>query len=491
MGAIAGVMSINEKWSAEEILSVMTFRGTSSINSWKNKHGSLAGIGIAAIGENPGPVEMKAGERAAVFDGHLINTAALVDDLKINNLSFESEAELVLGMYELYGQAAFEKLEGHFSIGIIDGERVLLARDHLGVRSLYYGFSNGNFAFASEIKALADTCTVVHALPRGTALISDEGIYPLGNYQPEPIALNNPQEWTDRLAILLEEAVLTCAPEGSEVGVWLSGGVDSSVVAALAQKLHGQIHTFSVGLDGAPDLKYAQRVAEHLGTNHHVRIYDFPAALKILEEVIFHLESFDGPLVRSAIGNYLVAQSASDYVSFVYSGEGGDELFAGYSYQKDHTSPLELTLSVQQAIAALHNTALQRVDRSAAAHQTRAGLPFLDPRVVRFALAIPPSLKIYGPDKIDKWPLRKAMEETLPAEIIWRKKAKFWEGTGAADLLIDYAEDQISDSDFMAESNLGLEGRIRSKEELLFYRIYKDHFGNRVPLGEIGGTRHV
>jgi asparagine synthase (glutamine-hydrolysing) len=244
-------------------------------------------------------------------------------------------------------------------------------------------------------------------------------------------------------------------------------------------------------LEGAPDLEYAGKVAGHLGTRHRACVYDLDDALRAIDEVIFNLESFDAPLVRSAIGNYFVAQLAAEHVPFVLSGEGGDELFAGYAYQKQYASDVELTLSIQEAIAALHNTALQRVDRSASAHQTRAGLPFLDPRVVRFSLAMPSSLKIHGSMQMEKWPLRQALVDDLPAEIIWRRKAKFWEGAGAANLISQFAEYEISDAEYVEEKDLGLGGKLRSKEELFYYRIFKSLFGDRVPLEEIGRTKHV
>jgi asparagine synthase (glutamine-hydrolysing) len=195
--------------------------------------------------------------------------------------------------------------------------------------------------------------------------------------------------------------------------------------------------------------------------------------------------------VRSAIGNYLVAELASEHVPFVLSGEGGDELFAGYAYQKDCESEIELTLSVQNAIAALHNTALQRVDRSAAAHGTRVGLPFLDPRVVRFALAIPSRWKIRGPQEVEKWPLRKALEDELPSEVIWRGKSKFWEGSGTTDLIARHAETDISDISFANERELEDGSILRSKEELLYYRIFTKHFSDKVPIEEIGRTKHI
>ena len=155
------------------------------------------------------------------------------------------------------------------------------------------------------------------------------------------------------------------------------------MVAALARPFVARLFTFSAGMDGAEDLKYARQVADHIGARHFERIYTAKEMRAALDAVIYHLESFDAPLVNSAVANYLVSKLASEHVHFVLSGEGGDELFAGYAYQKSYNSEVELTLSVQQAIGALHNTALQRVDRSASAHGCAVASPFLDPDVVR------------------------------------------------------------------------------------------------------------
>jgi asparagine synthase (glutamine-hydrolysing) len=491
MGAIAGMLGQRKDMDASVLMHHLRHRGTTKAGIWSNDAASLAATGLGAAGELPGPVEAVDGEQAAVFDGHLINKGELTNQLGSHGLSMGSTADLVLRLYGNFGMAALIKLEGHFSIAIVDGDTAILARDPIGVRPLYFGFSNGALLFASEIKALVDSCPAIRAIPPGSVLTSSQGIFPGPKHKPEPIMQGEADNWASRLAGLLEVAVADCVGSDTPVGVWLSGGVDSSVVAALAQKTHGSIQTFSAGLEGAPDLEYAERVARHIGARHRAHIYNKSEALQVLDEVIFHLESFDAPLVRSAIGNHFVAKLAADHVPFVFSGEGGDELFAGYAYQKEYESEVELTLSVQQAIADLHNTALQRVDRSAAAHRTRVGLPFLDPRVVRFALAMPSSLKIRGDQQIEKWPLRQALVDSLPGEIIWRGKTKFWEGAGGAEWLSLHAEEQISDSEFAEERNLGLDGRIRSKEELLYYRVFKSHFGNRVPLSEIGRTRHV
>jgi asparagine synthase (glutamine-hydrolysing) len=429
--------------------------------------------------------------QAVVFDGQLVNSKELITAMGLKSLPTDSDAVIVSELYSTFGLHALNKLDGHYAFGILDGEKLILGRDPLGVRPLYYGFSNGAFLFASEIKALVGICPSIRAVPCGSLLTSDQGIVTEQCISPGPTEFADPEDWISRLGVLLTEAVESCAPSSVPIGIWLSGGVDSSVVATLAKEKFGSVHTFSAGIEGAPDLKYAEKVAKYLGTQHRARRYELKEALKILDDVIFHLESFDAPLVRSAIGNYLVAELAAECVPFVFSGEGGDELFAGYAYQKDCESDTELTLSVQDAVAALHNTALQRVDRSSAAHHTHVGLPLLHPRLVRFALAMPSSLKIGGPRQIEKWPLRQALVDNLPPEIIWRRKAKFWEGAGTADLLTQYAEDRISDSDFIAERELGLNGRIRSKEELLYYRVYRSHFGDQVPISEIGRTEHV
>jgi asparagine synthase (glutamine-hydrolysing) len=283
----------------------------------------------------------------------------------------------------------------------------------------------------------------------------------------------------------LEDAVQKRIGDG-EVGSWLSGGLDSSGLAALARPLVRELHTFAAGLPGAPDLTHAKIAADYIGATHHEVVVDFDRILAILPTVIYHLESFDALLVRSSITNYLVAQAASDYVPAVLSGEGGDELFAGYDYLKQ-IAPTGLADELLDITGRLHNTALQRVDRSASAHGTVAHVPFLDPAVVVYALSIPVEYKIRG--GVAKWILRQALRGALPSAILDRPKAKFWEGAGIGDLLSHYAEAHITDADFHAERSLSNGWRLNSKEELLYYRFFKDSFGELDDLAWMGRTK--
>lgn len=491
MSGIAGVLFPQNQNYMTQMLQKIEHRGTTKHQILEGPDKALGAIGFKAISEKPGPVTTPSEDIAIVFDGRLTNRSSLEKLLEFHKIKEGSDTEIVMHAYEEFGTRVFGRLEGEFALAIVQRDRFLLARDRLGIRPLYYGFHYGMVCFASEIKALVGIASQIHEFPPGNFLLSDQGMYNYQPYFPKPVQLDGALESAQQLTEHLRTAVQRAIPEGAEVGVWLSGGVDSSVIAALARPFADRLYTFSAGIEGAPDLEYARQVARHIGAEHYERIYTLEDMRKVLEKVIYHLESFDAPLVHSAVSNYLVSELAADYVPFVLSGEGGDELFAGYAYQKEYSSEVELTLSIQDAIAALHNTALQRVDRSAATHRTGVAVPFLDPDVVRYALAIPARWKIRGPQEMEKWPLRQGLADALPDEVIWRGKSKFWEGSGSGETLTNFADQEISDEEFAAERDLGSEGQLHSKEELMYYRIFKEYFGDSIPLAEVGRTQHI
>jgi len=359
---------------------------------------------------------------------------------------------------------------GHFAL--VDGA-FTLKRDLLGVAPLYYGqMADGILCFASEVKALLEATRQVMELPpghiyNGSALHSYESLRrqePV-HEQPENIA----RELRRKLELAVEKRI-----SKDEMGVWLSGGLDSSIMAALARPHLHRLDTFAVGLPGAPDLEYARIASRFLKCKHHEITVLFKEMLAVLPTVIYHLESFDALLVRSSVMNFLVAKRAAGYVLEVFSGEGGDELFAGYEYLKSLESS-KLTDELVDITMRLHNTALQRVDRCASAHGLVAHVAFLDPEVVDYAFRIPVADKLHN--GVEKWILRQAMTGALPDPILNRPKSKFWQGAGVEELFARYAEENVTDAGFNKKLELPNGWCLDSKEELFYYRIFHQYFG--------------
>ncbi|MDZ7836656.1 MAG: asparagine synthase-related protein [Actinomycetota bacterium] len=226
------------------------------------------------------------------------------------------------------------------------------------------------------------------------------------------------------------------------MGVWLSGGVDSSLVAALVQKYTDKVYTFSVGFEGSPDLEASRVVAKALGTEHIEHKLNLDDLYNTIPEVIYHLESFDAPLVRSSLGN-MIASRISSGAEIVFSGEGGDEVFGGYNYFLDFKSSDKIQKELVKAINSLHNTALQRVDRLANAHNVNVRLPLLDESLIDFALTIPTDQKIKPSKNISKYILRKVAERYLPHQIAWRGKREILGGLRIQDTLTEKIEENI------------------------------------------------
>lgn len=377
-----------------------------------------------------------------------------------------------------------------FAMVFAGDDQVLAARDPLGAAPLYYGYtSQGALCFASEVKALMPVAREVHEFPPGTWFTPEQGFqrfYVVAEGTPLPADVGR---ISMELRLRLEQAIARRV-DSNVMGSWLSGGLDSSVVAAVARPLLRELHSFAVGVAGAPDLKYARQMSEFLRTTHHEIIVDVKDLLALLPEVIYYLESFDALLVRSSLTNYLAGKYASDYVGSIFSGEGADELFAGYAFLKD--VPMEeLQRELEDISNCLHNTALQRVDRSASAHGVVPHTPFLDRDVVKYAMRIPVELKLHreGDTLVEKWILRRAMEDALPADVLWRRKAKFWQGAGVKELLAEYAEELVSDEEFARECILPSGDRVRTKEELMYYRVFREHFGELPALDWMGRTK--
>jgi asparagine synthase (glutamine-hydrolysing) len=369
----------------------------------------------------------------------------------------------------------------------IDRGKLFLQRDRLGVTPLYYGFTaDGHICFASEVKALLKLTRTVHELLPGT-IFDGQTSQNYFRLKPRPHSDDPPDVLSNKLRKRLDRIIRQAASQDT-MGAWLSGGIDSSTIVALARPYVKTLHTFVSGLAGAPDLEAARSVADFVKTVHHETVVSTQDLLQVLPEVIYYLESFDALLVRSSLTNFLAGRAARDYVSEVFSGEGGDELFAGYAYLK-WLPKMELEGELIDITNRLHNTALQRVDRCASSHGLTPLVNFLDPTIVQFALRIPAEYKIRN--GTEKWILRQAIRDLLPTQIINRPKAKFWEGAGVGERLAEHAEQRITDADFRREQRLPNGWTIASKEELMYYRIFRDHFGDLEDLDWMGRTKPV
>jgi len=377
---------------------------------------------------------------------------------------------------------------GHIACAQVRNDKLELIRDQLGVAPLYFGHDeNKNLCFASEVKALLGLTNDVYIIPPGHRYDGYK-MTPYYRIRKRKSINGKAEHIAKELKDRLDDSITDFVEDFDKIGSWLSGGLDSSTLTALARPHVRKLYTFASGFPNSPDIRNAKKVAEFIGSDHHEVIVSFDDILSIIPEVIYHLESFDALLVRSSITNYLVAQAASEHVSAVISGEGGDELFAGYDYLKS-LNPSMLPEELIDITHRLHNTALQRVDRSASAHGTMAHVAFLDPKVVNYALRIPTRFKLFN--GTEKWILRKAMERTkaLPKKILTRKKSKFWEGTGLSDMLERYAEEQISNNEFRKERDLPNGWRLNSKEELMYYLIFRKYFRKVKNLKWMGRTK--
>ena len=273
------------------------------------------------------------------------------------------------------------------------------------------------------------------------------------------------------------------------VGVFLSGALDSSLVAAIAARWYEErgekLKTFAVGLAGSPDLLAARTVAEYLDTEHHESVYTAEDALGVLPKVVSTIENFDPSLVRSAVLNYILAEFTARHVKVVLTGEGADEIFAGYEYLRDFRTEEELHAELVRTIEGLHDLNLQRADRVTMAHGLEARVPFLELDMISLGLSLPAGWKLAGEGQDEKRLLRQAFEGWLPGDFLWRKKAQFGDGSGAASVLKARMEESVTEEEFGRERH-EVEPLLRTREEVAYYRIFAEDLGEVSPKRTIG-----
>ncbi len=429
------------------------------------------------------PLVDRPGGAALVANGMIYNHGALREQLAAKQRSrfaTGSDSEVILRGYVAHGPELAARLDGMFAYVISDGSTVSAARDPVGIKPLYMGRSSNGHFFASEIKALLSVANDIEEFPPGHFIGRDGEITPYYEIPRDAPTISDASEAIGLIREGLGEAVRKRLQSDVPLGAFLSGGLDSSIIAALAIREAGSLKTFSVGLEGSPDIEAARCVARHIGSDHHELILTERAVKDALPRILYHLESFDQDLVRSAVPCWFVSELASQEVKVVLTGEGADELFAGYTYYKGYGPTEALHRELRRSIATMHNINLQRVDRMTMAHGLEARVPFLDTAMIALAARLSPELKLRSAqgDLVEKWILRKAFEDLLPHDIVWRDKEQFDQGSGTADLLQALApRNNVTSASFVRGSNIG-----RSAEEEAYRRMLAAAFDKPDPL---------
>ena len=410
----------------------------------------------------------------------------------------ESDCEVILALYEKEGKDFVKKLNGIFAFAIYDQERdeYFIARDHMGIIPLYMGWDgDGTFYVASELKALEGVCSKIELFSPGHYLHSSEG-KPVKWYTPDwteyETVKDNPtsiEDLHDALADAVHRQLMSDVP----YGVLLSGGLDSSITSALAKKFAAkriesgdtqtawwpQLHSFSVGLEGSPDLAAAQKVAEHIGTVHHEIKFTIQEGLDAIREVIYHLETYDITTIRASTPMFLMARAIKALgIKMVLSGEGADELFGGYLYFHKAPNAEEFHEETVRKLDKLHQYDCLRANKSLAAWGIEGRVPFLDKEFIEIAMRLNPKDKMITSDRMEKWVLRKAFESYLPESVAWRQKEQFSDGVGYSwiDTLKDLVEKEVTDEQ-MENAHFRFPAQTPQNKEEFYYRtIFESHF---------------
>ena len=413
----------------------------------------------------------------------------------------QSDCEVILAMYEKYGKNFVKKLNGIFAFAIYDQDKdeYFIARDHIGIIPLYMGWDNkGTFYVASELKALEGVCSKIKLFPPGNYIYSKDS-QPIKWYETEWTSYESVKDNSTSIEDLhdaLSNAVYRQLMSDVPYGVLLSGGLDSSITSALAKKFASrrvetddvqaawwpQLHSFSVGLEGSPDLAAAKEVAKHIGTVHHEVKFTIQEGLDAIREVIYHLETYDITTIRASTPMYLMARAIKSLgIKMVLSGEGADELFGGYLYFHKAPNAKEFHEETVRKLDKLHQYDCLRANKSLAAWGIEGRVPFLDKEFIETAMRLNPKDKMITEGRMEKWILRKAFEDYLPDSVTWRQKEQFSDGVGYSwiDNLKELVNTQVSDKQMKnAHYHFPIQPP-QNKEEFYYRSIFESYFPSK------------
>jgi len=471
MAGVAGILGTEaEPATAERMLQAIEHRGPDSFRIHQSER-FCGGVRASSLSTHRGDGFAQDDGITVLFDGDIYNVRS----------NDESDAMVALGLYRQHGRTFASHLEGVFACAVVDGEEVLLARDAVGVRPMYWGTpTNGDLCFASEAKALVGLVEDVAELPPATTYSSETG---LAGYLPRYPTVQMDETLENAAKVLratLTQAVARRLEDGAVGACLLSGGLDSSVIAAAARELGAGIPLVTVGMKGAPDIENARIMAEHLGMEHHVLLYDANQIFDSVPRAVWALESFDEDCVSGAISNLFASKKACEFTNCILSGEGGDELFGGYHLLKELPTEAERLKMMGRLIEIAYNTAVQRLDRAMMGNSINYRTPFIDTDVIAFAMQIPVRWKIHDNENgrlVEKYILREAFKDLLPGPIYRRAKLRFAAGTGTDDLMDEIARDRAGFGELDSALRTTAEGyALNSPKELWYYSLFKQKF---------------
>lgn len=423
-----------------------------------------------------------------VCNGEVYNYHSLKAMLKTDyTFKSGSDCEVLIPLYHKYGIEILCKfLDAEFAMVIYDAkkDKILAARDPMGIRPMFYGYhkEDGKICFASEAKGLFPLCQEIMPFPPGHYY--EDGKFICYNDLSNPKTINNDDLETIaiNLRLKLEKAVEKRLQSDAPIGYLLSGGLDSSLVCAIAARLNDQpIKTFAIGMDTDPiDLKYAKQVADYLGTDHTEVIMTKEDLLENLRDVIFHLETYDITTIRASMAMYLLCKYIHEKTDLkvILTGEVSDELF-GYKYTDFAPDPSQFQKEAQKRIKELYMYDVLRADRCISAHALEGRVPFADIDFVDYSMSIDPAKKMNIYNK-GKYLLRHAFEnqDYLPDEILFREKAAFSDAVGHSmvDYLKEYAATLYTDEDVIKAKEKYAFATPFTKESLLYRDIFESFY---------------
>ncbi|MEZ9805844.1 asparagine synthase B [Vibrio cyclitrophicus] len=506
MCSVFGILDIKSDAAALrpialEMSKKLRHRGPDWSGIYAGEKAILAHERLAIVGLNSGaqPLYSQDKKHILAVNGEIYNHKELRARYEDKyQFQTDSDCEVILALYQEMGADLLEELNGIFAFVLYDEEtdEYLVGRDHIGIIPLYQGYDeHGNYYVASEMKALVEVCKTISEFPPGSFYSSKDAepqryyIRDWNEYAAVQGNSTSKEELTEALEAAVKRQLMTDVP----YGVLLSGGLDSSITSAVAKRFAAmrieddeqseawwpQLHSFAVGLEGAPDLIAAREVADKIGTVHHEMTYTIQEGLDAIRDVIYHIETYDVTTIRASTPMYLLARKIKAMgIKMVLSGEGADEIFGGYLYFHKAPNAKEFHEETVRKLLALSMFDCARANKSLAAWGVEGRVPFLDKEFIDVAMRLNPEDKMCGNGKMEKHILRECFEDYLPDSIAWRQKEQFSDGVGYdwIDTLKATAEAKVTDQQMEAAKFRFPYNTPTTKEGYAYREIFEELF---------------